>query len=743
MVKFLIRFLFLLLTIIVITIGYLNFFGLETDKFDNLIKDKANKTNQYVKLNFNKTKIHLNISELNLLLKLQNPKILVKKKEIDLHKLELILSLKSLYSSDFLLKRINLSFKENKINDLTKVTDIFIPKFLNNQISRILSKGIIEGEIIIPFTKEGKIHSNFDFNGKIRDANLNISKDFQIKNLTTQVKYEGRKEKEINITIEKGSVLNLKLEKSLIDIKILKDKKIIKSKILTKGKTDYLVIKKISPLLGLNLDYIKNIEFNSNLETNFDLLLSKKFKIINSNFTTKGKISNLNLEHKKIENLNNFLPSYESKISLKDTEINLEGVGKDLKLSGLIKFKNDYNNFSLNLSDKNKNLIVVGNIDLSDLPLSISKLNYKQKKNKNAKLNFNVLKNLKGYKIKKIFYIEENNRLEIDGIELNNNLEIKKIQSAKIKTFSNEIKNNDFFIKKHGSKKNTIIITGEVFDANPILKVLNESSDKKTFSKDFNSDLIVNFEKILSAKNHDLSDFSMVAKIDKGSYKKMNLKGNFSQNEIFEMTLNTINQNNKSLQVISDRASPFVKNYKFIKGFEGGKLFYDATITKKSTNSNLKISNFKVSKVPALAQLLTLADLRGISDTLRGDGITFDTFEMKFNSKGNLMKIEEAYASGPAVSIMLDGYIEKSKLVSLRGTLVPARTLNSIISKIPGLGKILIGEKVGEGIFGVSFKMKGPPKDIKTTVNPIKTLTPRFIVRAVERAKRKKQKKTK
>ena len=118
MVKFLIRFLFLLLTIIVITIGYLNFFGLETDKFDNLIKDKANKTNQYVKLNFNKTKIHLNISELNLLLKLQNPKILVKKKEIDLHKLELILSLKSLYSSDFLLKRINLSFKENKINDL-------------------------------------------------------------------------------------------------------------------------------------------------------------------------------------------------------------------------------------------------------------------------------------------------------------------------------------------------------------------------------------------------------------------------------------------------------------------------------------------------------------------------------------------------------------------------------------------------------------------------------------------------
>ena len=37
--------------------------------------------------------------------------------------------------------------------------------------------------------------------------------------------------------------------------------------------------------------------------------------------------------------------------------------------------------------------------------------------------------------------------------------------------------------------------------------------------------------------------------------------------------------------------------------------------------------------------------------------------------------------------------------------------------------------------------MKGPPKNIKTTVNPIKTLTPRFIVRAVEKMKKKKKRK--
>ena len=48
----------------------------------------------------------------------------------------------------------------------------------------------------------------------------------------------------------------------------------------------------------------------------------------------------------------------------------------------------------------------------------------------------------------------------------------------------------------------------------------------------------------------------------------------------------------------------------------------------------------------------------------------------------------------------------------------------------------MVGKKVGEGVFGVSFKIKGPPKDLETTVNPIKTLTPRFITRTLEKIKK-------
>ena len=231
----------------------------------------------------------------------------------------------------------------------------------------------------------------------------------------------------------------------------------------------------------------------------------------------------------------------------------------------------------------------------------------------------------------------------------------------------------------------------------------------------------------------------MIATINKGSYDKLSLKGNFTENEIVEMSIYQIDNNKKTLQLISDRARPFIKNFNFIKGFEGGKLEYETIISKEVSNSNLIITDFKVSKVPALAQLLTLASLQGIADTLSGDGIRFESFEMKSNSKENIMNIEDALAIGPAVSILLEGYVDKGKTVSLRGTLVPATKLNAIIASIPLLGDILVGKKIGEGVVGVSFKIKGPPKDLKTTVNPIKTLTPRFIVRAVEKMKKKKK----
>ena len=100
--KFFIRFFLVVLIVFVSLVIFLTYFGLQTDRFDNLIKNRTNEINQNIKLEFQKTKIHLNPIELNLVVKLQNPKILIKNNEIDLSKLDLFLSLKSFFSSDLI-----------------------------------------------------------------------------------------------------------------------------------------------------------------------------------------------------------------------------------------------------------------------------------------------------------------------------------------------------------------------------------------------------------------------------------------------------------------------------------------------------------------------------------------------------------------------------------------------------------------------------------------------------------------
>ena len=162
---------------------------------------------------------------------------------------------------------------------------------------------------------------------------------------------------------------------------------------------------------------------------------------------------------------------------------------------------------------------------------------------------------------------------------------------------------------------------------------------------------------------------------------------------------------------------------------------FSSILENNMSKSNLVINNFKIVDAPNLIKLLSLADFGGLADLAKGEGLTFDKMEIKMNSQNDFLRLEELYAVGPSISVLMEGYKESSGLVSLRGTLVPAKNLNKILSKIPIIGKIIIPKELGEGLFGISFKIKGLPGKVKTSIDPIKTLTPRFIIKAFEKSK--------
>ena len=341
--------------------------------------------------------------------------------------------------------------------------------------------------------------------------------------------------------------------------------------------------------------------------------------------------------------------------------------------------------------------------------------------------------------IKNFTLQNEDNFFEIDDMVLNKTYNLVDFKKIRVKTKENKTVNNDFIIKNN---KESIIVDGKIFDATILLKELDEPEKNNNFLKKISKNIEADFSKVLTDTEFPFNKFRMVGLLKKGRLEKISAKSEFEEDKFLDIAIKKEKNTNITLvEIYSDIARPLVNSYGFFEGLEGGNLIYSSKSNNKESSGVLEIKNFKLNKAPGLAKLLSLADLKGLTDALKGDGISFDSLVIKYESSSTWMDIKEIFIIGPSISVLVEGYFDKKKnILSLRGTLVPAKTLNNIVSKIPVVGDILIGKKVGEGIFGVSFKIKGSTDDLKTTVNPVKTLTPRFITRALEEMKKKQSK---
>ncbi len=154
-------------------------------------------------------------------------------------------------------------------------------------------------------------------------------------------------------------------------------------------------------------------------------------------------------------------------------------------------------------------------------------------------------------------------------------------------------------------------------------------------------------------------------------------------------------------------------------------------------NGVADVEDFNLVKAPILAQMLSVASLQGIFDTLSGEGLKFTDFIVPFSLEGGALSIRDARVSGPALGMTGSGEIDfTARTLDLDGALVPAYTANSMLGDIPVIGDIFVGKK-GEGVFALSYTVKGEFDKTQIAVNPLSALTPGFL-RGIFRTKRDK-----
>ena len=609
----------------------------------------------------------------------------------------------------------NISFDTKNINFLSEKLNI------KKDNKNYLLKGIIKNKnsplneellqiIKLKYPQFDLINTNFETNN---DFSFDIDNKFKIKNL------------EINSNI-------------LIDSSQFKKNNLISKNFI-----------EINELIDLKDHKIKASYANKklSLEGKGQIKFQNKYELIEYEVINKGSdldlISNIELSELDIKNQNlirEYLPKTKDVLNLKNHKIKLNYKDSNLSLkgSGKIKLNKEFNKIGYFFSTKNKKYNFETDLEINDTPIKIDFINYAKNKNLNSQLKINGNYNKKfGIDFKKISLLSKNNNFVVNNLTLDKNNKLMKVDKIDLNYFDNSNVKNKFVLKR--IKNNNYELKGSTLNADTIITNLIEGKDDQQldiFRENININL--NFSEVYIDNDNIVKNLNGKLRIVDNKVDQANIFALFDNNNNFTFTINNKN-GEKITTLFSSKARPLVKRYKFIKGFEDSQEGYlDFYSSKKDdvSNSKLIIDNFKVKEIPVLAKLLALASLQGIADLLTGEGIRFTDFEMKFSNRGNYMTIEELYAIGPAISILIEGYIEEDNLISLRGTLVPATTINRTIASIPLIGNLLIGNKVGDGVFGVSFKIKGPPKDLKTTVNPIKTLTPRFITRTLEKIKK-------
>ncbi len=722
------KFIIILLLLIIVSLFYLSFFGIETDRFNSQILNKIKNIDKNIEVELKKIRLVLDPFSLKLNVKTVGSKIKKQNKVIEIENIKTQISLKSIINNKFSIQNLEISTKSLEIKNLIS----FIRSFENSAelfiLERTVDKGYLIADIKVEFDSEGKIKNNLEIDGFIKDAKLSFLKKYNIQNLDLIFDYQ-----------ENDLILS-DISFSLNDLNFLSDKILLKklnNNLIVEGNTNHKSINIDDKNLDLlikpffsKLD-LKTLKFSS--DNSFKFEISKKFEI--NNFEIKSEILINELSTINNLNLKDFFPNVKKDILFSDSKLSILYKKDNFNINGKgnILFQDEKDNLEFSINNKNGVINFKSLLKIQNNPFLIDYLNYEKDKKSEIYINYEGKQNLKKETlIKKFSLIEGKNKIELKNLIFNKKFEITKLESIELDYIDKENEKNLLNFKK---KKNSYHLKGTYFNANKLIDDLLFEEKKNSKILNINSDIAVDIEKIKLDNKYNLSSLVGDMTFKNNEIEKTNLTGNFADNKRLKFTINT-KQDNKITTLFIDNAEPIVNRYKFIKGFEEGSLDFYSSKQFDESVSQLKIYDFKLKELPVLTKILTLASLQGIADILSGEGIRFEEFEMKFRNRGNLMTIDEIYAIGPAISVLMEGYVEKDKIVSLRGTLVPATTINKFIGSLPVLGKILVGSKTGEGVFGVSFKIKGPANKLETSVNPIKTLTPRFITRTLEKIKK-------
>ena len=269
-------------------------------------------------------------------------------------------------------------------------------------------------------------------------------------------------------------------------------------------------------------------------------------------------------------------------------------------------------------------------------------------------------------------------------------------------------------------------LSGSRLDISPYVdRALRREGDPIAVPFDLNAE----FASVILAEGYALSDTVLSVVSMNGAVKTLVLAGERPSGPLTASVVS--NETSREASIRVPDMSDALRAVYGLESTRGGAVALDATLPLPeqpgATIGRIVVDDFDLVRAPFLAQLLSMASLTGLFDTLGGSGLSFDGMEADFALRDRTLSVRDARMSGPALGMTLEGELDfDRRTLDVEGAIAPAYTANSALSELPLIGDIFT-DKDGEGVFALTYTIAGPFESAQLAVNPLSALTPGFL----------------
>ena len=278
----------------------------------------------------------------------------------------------------------------------------------------------------------------------------------------------------------------------------------------------------------------------------------------------------------------------------------------------------------------------------------------------------------------------------------------------------------------------TVALSGRAFDLRPMLDAL----DGPTLATSL--DIEAKLLRLVVSDRQTLNDATVKARRVGGDWPEMTMTGLLNGQAPIDLKVSPSGGAHRRVQVESADAGAALAALGYLSSVVGGRLKIDALIPKQRSavglmlEGRVRVDDFVLAQASVLSQALAADSVEGVRKLVRDNSILFDRFTAPFQMSPSRIVLPEGQAKGPSVVLTISGFVDRDRdLIDFKGAIAPAHGINTALGKIPVLGNIFVGRE-GEGIFAMSYKVKGSAESPTIRMNPLTALAPGFLRRIVE-----------